>query len=418
MDFALTEDQLRIQEIAKRLAKDFATRAAAHDRDASPPNENYAALRAAGFFGLVIPKEFGGSGAGLLGWVIAAEEIAKGDASTALSFNMHVANIAATILDKKSPLGKAAKQRIADMIIKDGKLTADSVSEPGTTGLTPTTYACSTQAKRVPGGYVLNGKKAFCSMIESADFTLLFAHPEDEPNPEAGIGFWLPANSPGMRIERVWDTLGMRGTRSDNLVLENCFIPDEHVVEEFRVPSVGGWLINNEAIFNVPYTGVYLGLGWAALHFAVENVKSRQPRGYRQPIAYHADVRRRIGIMASQLEAARWLLRYSAWLVDTRGQGPRDPLHLLQVEVRGRRGGGRGGALGARDGRRARDLQGLADRAHLPRQRDGDDPAAAERSCLQVVSAHTLGLDPDLTPPYLDRMEEAAVARRATASAR
>jgi alkylation response protein AidB-like acyl-CoA dehydrogenase len=418
MDFALTEDQLRIQEIAKRLAKDFATRAAAHDRDASPPNENYAALREAGFFGLVIPKEFGGSGAGLLGWVIAAEEIAQGDASTALSFNMHVANIAATILDKKSPLGKAAKQRIADMIIKDGKLTADSVSEPGTTGLTPTTYACSTQAKRVPGGYVLNGKKAFCSMIESADFTLLFAHPEDEPNPEAGIGFWLPANSPGMRIERVWDTLGMRGTRSDNLVLENCFIPDEHVVEEFRVPSVGGWLINNEAIFNVPYTGVYLGLGWAALHFAVDNVKSRQPKGYRQPIAYHADVRRRIGIMASQLEAARWLLRYSAWLVDTRGQDP----EILSTYFKSKYVVGEAVVAAARS---ALEMGG----AHAifkgsPIERIFRDSATATIQqppsdlCLQVVSAHTLGLDPDLTPPYLDRMEEAAVARRATASAR
>jgi alkylation response protein AidB-like acyl-CoA dehydrogenase len=177
MDFALSENHRRIEEIAKQLAKDFATRAVEHDREASPPDENYRALREAGFFGLVIPKEFGGWGAGLLGWVIAAEELAQGDASTALSFNMHVANIAAAILDRKSPLSRAAKQRVADMIIKEGKLTADSVSEPGTTGLTPVTYACSTQAKKVPGGYLLNGKKAFCSMIESADFTLLFAHP-------------------------------------------------------------------------------------------------------------------------------------------------------------------------------------------------------------------------------------------------
>lgn len=416
MDFALTQDQLRIEEIAKRLAKDFATRAVEHDHDASPPNENYAALREAGFFGLVIPKEFGGWGAGLLGWVIAAEELAQGDASTALSFSMHVANIAAAILDGKSPLSKAAKQRIADMILKEGKLTADSVSEPGTTGLTPATYACSTQAKKVPGGYLLNGKKAFCSMIESADFTLLFAHPEDEPNPEAGIGFWLPAKSPGMRIERVWDTLGMRGTRSDNLILENCFVPDEYAIEEFRVPSVGGWLINNEAIFNVPYTGVYLGVGWAALNAAVENVKSRKPKGFRQPLAYHADVRRRIGVMASQLEAARWLLRYSAWQVDTRGQDE----EVLATYFKAKYVVGEAVVAAARS---ALEMGG----AHAifkgsPIERIFRDSATATIQqppsdlCLSVVSQHVLGLDRDLIPPYLERAEEAPAVRRAATS--
>jgi alkylation response protein AidB-like acyl-CoA dehydrogenase len=418
MDFALTSDQQRIEEIAQKLAADFAKRAAEHDRDASPPDENYAALREAGFFALVIPKEFGGWGAGLLGWVIAAEQLAQGDASTALSFNMHVANIAAAILDRDSPLSTKAKQRVADMIIKEGKLTADSVSEPGTTGLTPVTYACATQAKKVPGGYVLNGKKSFCSMVESADFTLLFAHPEDEPNPEAGIGFWLPAKSPGMRIERVWDTLGMRGTRSDNLILENCFVPDEYAIEEFRVPSVGGWLINNEAIFNVPYTGVYLGVGWAALAAAVENVKARVPKGFRQPIAYHADVRRRIGIMASQLEAARWLLRYSAWQVDTIGQNE----EVLATYFKAKYVVGEAVVAAARS---ALEMGG----AHAifkgsPIERIFRDSATATIQqppsdlCLQVVSQHTLGLDRDSIPPYLDRVTEPPVAPRAALSAR
>ena len=57
MDFALTEDHVRIQALCRKLAADFATRAAAHDRDASSPLENYAALRAAGLFGLTIPKQ-------------------------------------------------------------------------------------------------------------------------------------------------------------------------------------------------------------------------------------------------------------------------------------------------------------------------------------------------------------------------
>lgn len=68
MEFGLTADHIRIQTVARQLAADFATRAAEHDRDGSPPKENYAALRDAGFYGLVVPKEYGGQEAGLLGY--------------------------------------------------------------------------------------------------------------------------------------------------------------------------------------------------------------------------------------------------------------------------------------------------------------------------------------------------------------
>src|SRR5215831_16696241 len=90
MEFRITEQQRGLQQRARCLAADFATRAAEHDRDASDPLENYAALRAASFYGLNVPAELGGGGVGLLGWSLAAEELAQGCASTALSFNMHL----------------------------------------------------------------------------------------------------------------------------------------------------------------------------------------------------------------------------------------------------------------------------------------------------------------------------------------
>ena len=89
MDFSLTPEHLRIQGICRELATDFATRVATHDRAASAPVENYEALRHAGLFGLTVPTELGGWGAGLLGYAIAAEELAQGCAATAMSFNMH-----------------------------------------------------------------------------------------------------------------------------------------------------------------------------------------------------------------------------------------------------------------------------------------------------------------------------------------
>jgi hypothetical protein len=111
-----------------RLAADFATRAAQHDRDASDPVENYAALREAGFYGLNVPDEFGGGGVGLLGWSLAAEELAQGCGSTALSFNMHLSVVGPMM---ESPLvPHATKERLAKMVVGEGKLIGGNFSEP------------------------------------------------------------------------------------------------------------------------------------------------------------------------------------------------------------------------------------------------------------------------------------------------
>jgi alkylation response protein AidB-like acyl-CoA dehydrogenase len=98
MDFHLAAEHKAIQNICRQLATDFVARAARHDRDNSLPLENYAALKQAGFYGLTVPKELGGQGAGLLGWSIAGEELAQGCPATALTFNMHVIS-QATVYD-------------------------------------------------------------------------------------------------------------------------------------------------------------------------------------------------------------------------------------------------------------------------------------------------------------------------------
>src|SRR5262245_58549790 len=120
MDFHVTDAQRELQGRARELARDFAIRAAQHDRDASDPVENYAALRDAGFYGLNVPRKLGGAGVGLLGWSLAAEELGRGCASTALSFNMHLSVVGPVL---ESPLVPATtKQRLAKLVVSEGKL--------------------------------------------------------------------------------------------------------------------------------------------------------------------------------------------------------------------------------------------------------------------------------------------------------
>jgi alkylation response protein AidB-like acyl-CoA dehydrogenase len=317
MDFRLTDAQRELQERARRLARDFATRAAQHDREATDPFENYAALHDAGFYALNVPRELGGAGVGLLDWSLAAEELGQGCASTALSFNMHLSVVGPVMESPRVPA--AVKERLAKMVAQDGKLIGGNFSEPTTSGLVATP-APLTRARRVDGGYRITGRKAFASMIAAADYVMVMAYPDEATSPTAAMLLLVPPDAPGRRVDRVWDTLGMRATRSDSMVLEDCWVPEEALL--YRSDDIVPFRRDGANWFWASYTPVYLGIGVAAYNAIVDNVKERTPPGFSQPLAYHPDVRRHVAEMNAELEAARLLTLHSAWLSDTEGPTP------------------------------------------------------------------------------------------------
>jgi alkylation response protein AidB-like acyl-CoA dehydrogenase len=329
VDFHLTAEHREIQSICRQLATDFATRAARYDRDASLPLENYEALRHAGLYSLTVPKELGGWGSDFLGWVLAAEELAQGCPSTALTFNMHAAVVGFIMDDSNS--SPSARKRMAALTVEERKLISAAVSEPGTSSLiVGPTFVPSVQARRTREGYVLRGRKAFLSMLEGCDYISLIAHPEEVANPLASVLLLVPYPAKGQRVEEVWNTLGMRGTRSNNLVLEDCIIPEENFLgsmDNFLTwfESLPHWGFGS-------YTAVYLGVAAAAYQQARENLTQRVPRGFAQPMSYHPDVRRRIAEMSVDLEAVRLLMYHAAWLVDSIGVTPESTTALMRAK--------------------------------------------------------------------------------------
>jgi alkylation response protein AidB-like acyl-CoA dehydrogenase len=314
MEFHFTAEHRDLQARARRLAADFATRAAQHDRDASDPVENYAALRDAGFFGLNVPRELGGQGIGLLGWSLAAEELAQGCASTALSFNMHLSVVGPVMESALVP--RPTKERLAKMVVHEGKLIGGNFSEPTTSGLVGTAIPLA-RARRVDGGYRITGRKAFASMIGVADFCMVMAYPDESTAPAAAMVLLVPRDAEGRRVDKVWDTMGMRATRSDAMTLEDCWVPDEALI--VRADDIIPFRRNGANWLWGSYTAVYLGVAVAAYKAIVTVVKERTPPGFSQSLAYHPDVRRQVGEMSAELEAARLLTYHSAWLSDTEG---------------------------------------------------------------------------------------------------
>ncbi len=314
MNFQISEEHKQLQQRSQQLAQNFATRAAEHDREASHPLENYAALRREGFYALNVPKDMGGGGVGLLGYSLAAEQLAQGCPSTALSFNMHLSIIGPLFESPGVP--QATQQYVADLVVQQQKLIAVNFSEPANSGLLAT-YKPATHAQRVASGYQITGRKAFASMLEAADFCAVLAHPDEAKSSAAAILILVPRETPCRRVEQVWDTLGMRATRSDSLILEDCFVPEEAGL--YQVDDILPFIRNSANWLWASYTAVYLGVAAAAYNALREMVKERVPKGYAQSMAYHSDVRRRVAEMSVDLEAARLMTYHSAWLSDMHG---------------------------------------------------------------------------------------------------
>jgi alkylation response protein AidB-like acyl-CoA dehydrogenase len=156
----------------------------------------------------------------------------------------------------------------------------------------------------------------FASMLEAADMVMVGASVEGK-GPTAGLVFLLPRIAEGRRVDANWDVLGMRATRSDSLILEDCFVPDSAVI--YLSDDMTALRQNNLHWFWGSYTPVYLGVAQAAYDELRRVVSSRTPEGYAQPLACHPEVRRDVAEMSAALDAARLVTYHSAWLCDTDG---------------------------------------------------------------------------------------------------
>ncbi|WP_018130317.1 acyl-CoA dehydrogenase family protein [Effusibacillus pohliae] len=405
MDFTFTSKQQEVIELCRELAKDFAKRAGEHDRDRTAPEENYEKLREAGLFGIAIPEKYGGLGIGFLGYVAAMEELAQGCASTANSFNMH-ANATGAILQHPD-VPETVKQRVVDLALKEHKLMCTSVSEPTSSSLLATSYTPSLEACRVEGGYTLHGKKAFASMFESSDYVYLYAHPEGDPNPQASIGFLVPINGgkmPGVTVHDVWDPLGMRATRSNTVEYDGAFVPDEfvlHQTDEF----LNDFIIRGANWSFAGFAAVYLGVGMGILNYARELLGSRKAKGFAQPQGFHPDIRRRIGTMASELEAAKFSMYHAAWYSDTYGPSLQTFHHFLRAKYMI----AKATMNAAQSASIACGIHGLM--KELPLERMIRDAATAPimppniDACADQVGLLTMGLNPAEAMPPLKSLE-------------
>jgi alkylation response protein AidB-like acyl-CoA dehydrogenase len=283
---SLTAQQRELIALAAELGRDrFAPRAAQHDRDASFPFDNYADLRAAGLLGICVPREHGGLGADFATYVMVAAEIGRHCGATALSFNMHVsscmwAGFIADALDM-TPAQRsehAAHRAIHfERIVGQGKVYSQPFSEGGAAAAGKAPWGTLARAASAggKGGYLVNGKKIFASLAGAADFYGVLCTLE-KPGATQRDSLYLvvPAEAPGVSVVGDWDPLGMRGTVSRTLLLQDVFVP-----HSARLMPEG---LYAQAAMRYPHmfatlSPTYMGIAQAAYDFTVAYLRAEVP---------------------------------------------------------------------------------------------------------------------------------------------
>jgi len=278
----LTPLQRELIDRAAQLGRErFAPRAARHDRDASFPFDNYADLREAGLLGICVPESHGGLGADFATYVMVAAEIGRHCGTTALTWNMHVSSsmwsgFIADALDM-SPEQRADHERCRavhfERIVRRGKVYAQSFSEGGSAAAGKAPWG--TVARKVDGGYVVNGRKIFASLAGAADvYGVLCTLDVPGATQRDSMYLSVPAESPGITVSGDWDPLGMRGTVSRNLEFKDVFVPDEA-----RMMPEGLYF---QAATRFPHmfatlSPTYMGLAQAAYDFTVQYLRGEVP---------------------------------------------------------------------------------------------------------------------------------------------
>jgi len=302
MDPGLDAQQAAVIHRAAELSRDqFAKRAERFDREATFPLENYVDLHKAGLLGLTVPKKYGGIGADWLTVALTLLEIGKGCAATAATFNMHC-----VILDFIAQLGtEEQKRRWFTEVIDAGKLFASITSEPSSSFRHK--FVLSTTFKPVDGGLILNGIKHFGSIGEHASYHFVSAMMEGSTTAKEGQrSAVVPANSPGVTIERNWDAIGMRGTASDSIKYHDCFVRQEDCLG-----GIAALATIDITGFALGFAAIYLGIGEAAFEYVLDYVKTQSFK-LPEPLSHHPQTQQAIGEMATAIRAARGLLREAA----------------------------------------------------------------------------------------------------------
>lgn len=305
MNFEPSPEQRQVRDTFARFSDErIAPRAAALDEAHAFPRELFGELAAMGLFGMRYPEEVGGSGMQLSEFCVALEEIARGSMSLAGCVAMQ------SLMGTKflHMLGNAdVLERLFKPALRGEKIGAICMTEPNAGS---DLDSIATRARRVPGGYQLDGQKTWVTSAPVADFFTVFAKAGEEKKLTI---FLVERGFKGLRIGRAIEKMGVWALPTSELAFDGCFVPDSH-----RLSKEEGdgevHLRKTLAEIRIITGAMAVGQARAALDAALRYAAERKQFG--KPINRYQAIQHKLAEMATELEAAAQLVYRAAWLRD------------------------------------------------------------------------------------------------------
>ncbi|UOQ42940.1 acyl-CoA dehydrogenase family protein [Halobacillus salinarum] len=308
MNFELTKEQ----EMTRKMVRDFAAdviqpRAVEIDRDASFPDDIFKEMGALGLLGIPFPEEYGGAGGDTISYALAVEEIGRVCGSTGLSY-------AAAVSLGASPIyyfgTEEQKQEFLVPLAKGEALASFGLTEPNAGS-----DAGGTKTRAILEGdqYVINGEKCWITNAEYArSITVTAVSGKRDDGKNIISAFIIPKGTEGMSITSPYEKMGVRGSNTSEIILEDVKVPKENILGD---PKKGfGQFLHTLDGGRISIAALAVGIAQASLDRALSYAKERKQFG--QSISKFQAIQFKLADMAMEVELARNMVLKAAWLKD------------------------------------------------------------------------------------------------------
>jgi len=298
MNFQFTEEQIMIKETARRFAEEeLAPTVAERDEKEEFPEQAVKKLGELGFMGMMVPTNYGGAGLDTISYVLAVEEIAKVDASTAVIMSVNNSLVCYELNEWGT---EEQKQKYLVPLASGRMLGAFALSEPEAGS-----DASNQRTTAVFDGdsYVLNGTKNFTTNGLHADVVVVFASTDRSKGSHGISAFIVEKGTPGFSVAKKERKLGIRSSDTVSLSFEDCRVPVGNRLGEDGI----GFKIAMKTLDGgrIGIAAQALGIAQASLEASVRY--SKQRKAFGQYLSEFQAIQFKLADMVTNIEAARLL---------------------------------------------------------------------------------------------------------------